>query len=79
MRWATVMLAVGVLLSSASVAAAECAWVFWHRKEIRLSAIKPPSVEWELPLARETMQECKNARMRGREGSCVGGRGETGR
>ena len=65
MKTATVFLAAVLVLGSASLASAECAWVFWIKKEDQSFGKQPQfSIFWELMSARPTREECLDVKAR---------------
>ena len=62
MRWTTVMLAAIVALSSASIAAAECAWVLWLESAAILQSssgeFDNQASHWRVHFASETSDVC---------------------
>lgn len=66
MRWARLMLAVVLVVGSASVASAECAWVLWDK--LSTSGPGTPGTErWVISEAYTTQRECTSARLEGWE------------
>ena len=64
MRWATLILLMAVLIGTASIVSAECAWVLWGESAIR--SVELPLVQPELSYmimrAHSTQQECEKQR-----------------
>ena len=67
MRGARLVLAVVLVVGSASLASAECAWVFWEEikdKHIPRGKLAKLITEWTLHDAFSTQEECKVAKQR---------------
>src|SRR5947209_930935 len=65
MRWARLAFSAVLVASSASVAAAECAWVFWKESELfDIPAAGHPKrkIEWKLHDAYKTQEQCEKGK-----------------
>ncbi len=60
MKRATIMLTVIAVLGSASLAAAECAWVLWTR--VDTASASGSRTNWEADTAYENFRQCKAGR-----------------